>query len=213
MSQDYFLQMIRQLREGEQVILYDNVLSWDSSEEAKIIDFLYLELKNESFHYPLKVPEFNSQAAFWAAKTIYLAAQLIQYRDHSEKDVNNFFTDFDGELSPSVILSADLCLRFLPDMLLQLKAIDSQDRLIEILEKIANKWHYSMIRYPLELEGLSFEVVFSDQCLKQLYINRIIENKKLKLAELPACYEAVSAALGIYRAELWKEFTLVKDYE
>lgn len=213
MSQQYFLQMIKHLRESEEVILYEKVMSWESTEEQELLDFLSKEYQNESLDYPYKVPGFNPNAALWAAKTIYLAAQLILYRDQKENDLGQWFSDFEGDLDASTILSADLCLRFLPDMLFQLKVIDSQDGLIELLETIAYKWHYSAMRYPLEIERLDFEWMNSDNCLKQLYVNRIIEYKKLKLAEHPACYDAVKAALGIHGKQLWKEFTLVTDYE
>lgn len=213
MSQQYFLQMIQHLRECEEVILYEKVMSWEKAEEQELIDFLSREYQNESLNYPYQVPGFNSDAALWAAKTIYLAAQLILYRDQKENDLGLLFTDFEGDLDASTILSADLCLRFLPDMLFQLKVIDSQDGLIELLEAIAHKWHYSAMRYSLEIDRLSFEWMDSDTCLKQLYVNRIIEYKKLKLAEHPACYEAVKSSLGIHGEQLWKEFTLVTDYE
>lgn len=213
MSQQYFLQMIKHLRECEEVLLYEKVMSWENTEEQELIDFLSLEYQNESLNYPDQIPEFNLHAALWAAKTIYLAAQLILYRDQKENDLGQLFSDFEGDLDASAILSADLCLRFLPDMLFQLKVIDSQDGLIELLETIAYKWHYSAMRYPLEVERLSFEWMNSDTCLRQLYVNRIIEYKKLKLAEHPACYDAVKASLGIHGEQLWKEFTLVTDYE
>jgi hypothetical protein len=213
MSQQYFLQTIRHLRESEEVMLYEQVLFWEKSEENEVVGFLFREYQNESLDYPYQPSEFNSNAALWAAKTIYLAAQLILYRDHKEDDLEMLFLDYEGDLDSSAILSADLCLRFLPDMLFQLKVIDTQDRLIDRLEKIAYKWHYSSIRYPLEIERLSFEFINSDNCLRQMYVNRIIEYKKLKLAEHSACHELVKASLGIHGKELWKEFTLVTNYE
>ncbi len=213
MHQQYFLQMIRQLRESEEVILYQNVLSWEKNEEQEVIGFLSGEYQNESLDYPGQAPEFNPEAALWAAKTIYLAAQLILYRDHKEADLGGLFPDFEGNSDPSAMLSADLCLRFLPDMLFQLKVIDTQDGLIDLLLKTAYNWHYSSMRFPLDTGELSFEVIHSDDCLRQLYANRIIEYKKLKLAEHPACYETVKASLGMYGEVLWKEFTLVRNDE
>ncbi len=213
MQQQYFLQMIRQLRESEEVMLFQNVLFAEKDEELEVINFLSEEYRKESTGYPNKAPEFDPEAALWAAKTVYVAAQLILYRDHKEADLAALFTDFEGNTNASAILSADLCLRFLPDMLFQLKVIDTQDGLIVLLEKIAHKWHYSAMRYHLEIEQLDFECIGSNSCLEQLYANRIIENKKLKLAEQPACYETVKASLGMYAEILWKEFMLVTNYE
>ena len=59
MSQQYFLQMIKHLRECEEVILYEKVISWENTEEQDLIDFLSQEYQNESLNYPYQISEFN----------------------------------------------------------------------------------------------------------------------------------------------------------
>ena len=84
--------MIKHLRECEEVILYEKVISWENTEEQDLIDFLSQEYQNESLNYPYQISEFNPHAALWAAKTIYLAAQLILYRDQKENDLGQLLS-------------------------------------------------------------------------------------------------------------------------
>jgi hypothetical protein len=193
--------------------LYENILKKDDDELVEVTNFLRFEYQNESTNYPHTVPEYHPTAALWAANTLYNAAQLILYRDHKEADLNQLFPEFELVLDASAILSADLCLRFLPDMIIQLKVIDSQDGLIEILESIAEKWHYSGMRCDPEIEKLDFKPLASNLCAMQLYVNRIIEYKKLKLSEHDTCSALVRSSLGMYGLQLWKEFKLENEYE
>jgi hypothetical protein len=213
MHQQYFLQMIRQLREAEEVMLYANVLRPSEDEQLAVIAWLHTEYELELVGYPHTPPAFDAAAACWAATTVYVAAQLILYREQKESDLSALFPEFEGNMNAAAILSADLCLRFLPDMLHQLKVIDSQDALIEVLEKLTEQWHYSGMRCDLLPENLDFEHIVSDPCVLQLYANRIIDYRKLKLSLHPACREAVKSSLGMYGEALWNEFKLVTTYE
>ncbi len=206
--QEYFLNMIKNLRQNEDVMLYNNILKVNEIETEIAIEFLKKEYQNETLNFPFQSPDFDKNAALWAAKTVYISAQLILYRENKSEDIPTLLPDFQDTISPSSILSADLCLRFLPDMLVQLKFFDSEDPLVEILEKILSQWHYSGINSPLEIDKLDFTVIDSDDCLRQLYINRIIENKSLNLAKLPPFKDNILANLGIYGKEFWKEFSL-----
>lgn len=208
MQHNYFLNMIQNLRQNEEVMLYDNILEISEEDSIEVIDFLKAEYQNETFDYPHKAPCFNKQAAIWAAKTIYCATQLMLYRENKEANLNNLIPDFDKEIGPSEILSGDLCLRFLPNILIQLKLIDSEDKLIQILEDKLLNWHYSGINYPLEINSLDFKNSIISPTLQQLYINRIIENKKIHLARHPAFIKWIDANMGMYAHEFWAEFKL-----
>lgn len=208
MTDNFFLKMIRTLRHYEDVMLYGNILDIKETESIEVIEFLENEYQCEVLNYPYEVPAYNAEASLWAAKTVYTAAQLMLYRENKEADLPFLLPDFLGEFSASAILSSDLCLRFLPDMLTQLKFIDSEDPLIQILENKLRQFHYSGISYPLEIERLDFRNVGSNKCLQQLYINRIIENKKIQLADHPECKDMVFASLGFFAQEFWNELKI-----
>ena len=201
----YFLKMIQTLRRHEEVMLYGNVPENDS-ESNEVISLLREEYNLESIAYPFQTPGYNSNASLWAAKTVYVAAQLILYRENKETDLTVLLPEYLYEIDESAMLSADLCLRFLPDMIKQLKLIDSEDVLNSVLENILIKWHYSGVNYPLDVKKLDFTMITPHTCLHQLYINRIIENKNIALAEHVVWSEPIKAQFGIYSQSFWKEF-------
>ncbi|MFY7963955.1 MAG: hypothetical protein ACOVO1_03575 [Chitinophagaceae bacterium] len=205
---NYFLLMIRMLRQNEEILLYANILTVNKTDSDDVIDFLHHEYINESIEYPYTPPNFNKEAALWAAKIMYIAAQLILYRENKAVDLPQLLPEYSGEIDATSILSVDLCFRFLPYILTQLKMIDTDDDLILILEKHLLKWHYAAINYKLPVEQLDFSSVVANQCVHQLYINRIIEFKNLQLANHSACIELIKASLGIFEQEFWNDFKI-----
>lgn len=210
-ARDYFLKMIQSLRQHEEIMLYGNILNISPQERDHVVNFLRDEYEREVLEYPHAAPEFNPDAAIWAAQTIYLAAQLILYRENKNTELLILLPDYEHEINASAILSADLCLRFLPEMIQQLKLIDSEDHLIELLEKKLVTWHYSAITYSLDISQFDFTFASSNKSLFQLYSDRIIENKKLHLAQHPLFRQYINAQLGIYGADFWNEFKILTN--
>lgn len=201
---DYFLNMIMTLRESESVILYNNLFSIDKDEKEKVISFLKKEYQTEKKDHPFIAPEINSEAALWGAEYIYTVAQLVLYRESFENELENILPFEDFIVRPESILSVDLCLRFLPQMIEKLKLIDLEDKLIFLLEGKLKKWHFSGVNYTLETNSLDFNSIIENKCLNQLYVNRVIEYKNTELSNTPACRTLVSASLGIFSDEYWK---------
>lgn len=208
MNNEYFYLVIKNLRLYEDILLYDNLLQINENEILKVQVFLEDQFQQESYTFPFESSVFDKDAAIWSAKIVYHTAQLILYREHEIENHKSLFADFQGEINASSILSADLCLRFIPSMLIQLKMIDNEDGLINILEELLQKWHFSAINYSLEIEQLNFENILNNNCLLQLYVNRVIENKKLKLALHPNLLPSVKASLGMFTSEFWNEFKI-----
>lgn len=206
---DYFFKMIQRLRQDEEIMLDGNVLDISSQGASKVADFLEAEYGREILEYPYTAPEFNSNAATWAAKIVYLTAQLILYRENKQAELQILLPDYEHDVNPSAIISADLCLRFLPNIIQQLRLIDSEDPLIDILEKKLTKWHYSGVSYPLDISQFDFTFVESNPSLFQLYSDRIIENKNLHLAHHPLFQQHINAQLGIYGVDFWNEFKIL----
>lgn len=201
-----FLHSIQHLRQYEEVVLFGKLSSYSKEEQDAVVSFLEREYQHESLDYPQEVPEYNAQAALWAAQTVYTAAQLLLYRSQNEQDIAGMFPAYDGSITASAILSADLSLRFLPHLLRQLELIDPDDRLIPVLEKVLQQWHYSAVQPTSTFKKEQIEVVTNNKCLHQLYINRIIQYKNLDLARSDAFNIGVKSALGIYADVYWKEF-------
>lgn len=211
MKQNYFLNMVQHLRQHEEVMLFGNILRIDEADAAETVAYLQEQYRAESLEYPYTAPPFDAAAALWAAKTMNMAAQLLLYRENKPDDLESLFPPFGREPDSAGILSADLCLRFLPDTLRELRLIDSLDPLILILENILLQWHYSGISYPLDLSKTDPETGLADPCVRQLYIDRIIHYKNISLAQHERFRNHISAALGLYAPGYWKEFQTEKQ--
>lgn len=208
MQQNYFLYMIKNLRLNEEVMLYNNILQIKELESEEVVSFLKQEYENEILNYPFTAPQFNSESALWAAKTIYYSTQLMLYREHKEADLNNLIPDFEKEIATAEILSADLVLRFLPNIINQLKFIDSEDKLIALLEEKLIKWHYSGVNYKLEINKLNFDAIKQNKTMLQLYINKIMEFKNIELAKHSIFKSTIDDNLGLYASTFWNTYKL-----
>ncbi len=200
-----FLDTIYHLRTIEQVILYNKIMKISETEEKETLAFLETEYEKEILDYPFVAPVFNPKAAMWASKMVYCSAQLLLYREHKLSDLDVFLPDFSGVLDASAMLSADLCLRFLPQIANEINRIDVEDTVLPILKKHLHSFHYSAVGFDLEIEKLNLDIVFSNNCLKQLYLNRIVERKAIKFAILPTINQSLMANFGDYKKEFWKE--------
>lgn len=203
---NFFLDTLRHLRSYEEIVLYNDLLLLPEWQQQETLAYLKEEYQNESVAYPSEAPVFDGEAALWAARTVYTASQLVLYRKHNVADIPALLPAGVLTRTPAAILSADLLLRFLPSVILQLKALDPEDPLILLLEAHLVEWHYSGIPHPLPTGQLRFEDVLHDKCLCRLYIDRIIACKRLPLALHPLLVQYVNASLGMFAAVYWKDF-------
>jgi MoxR-vWA-beta-propeller ternary system domain bpX4 len=200
-----FLDTIYHLRTIEQIILSDKLLTISKEEEKDTISFLEAEYEREILEYPGVAPEFKTDAALWAAKTVYLAAQLLLYREHKITDLEVILADFDGNQDASAVLSADLCLRFLPQIIEEMKRIDPDDLVIPILEKHLYQFHYSSIGFEVDIKKINFDIIASNDCLQQLYIDRIVHRKAIKFTESDFIKKELEIGFGDYKKIFWAQ--------
>ncbi len=228
MAARYFFDMIQLLRRNGEVVLYDNVFTISPEERSRTSAFLEKEYQRECLNYPFQPPPYHAEAALWGAEMIYVAAQLLLYRQDAETVLGDLLPKENLERTASAVLSADLCLRFLPGIVANLRQIDQNDPLIVRLEAVLERWHYSGIEisHPNEtnqsqhsIEGKSslktnvpnpkasaLEDLLDNQCLYQLYINRIIKFKNTELAAIPQLNRGIQAAIGMHGEQYWPEF-------
>lgn len=203
LKKNNFLETIVHLRQEEHLVIHDDLLKTTKAEDEDVLLFLEQEYENESLNYPFIAPSFNKEAALWASKIVYYAALLLLYRKDTKKDLNSLFLDFNEAIDASAILSADLCLRFLPQINAELKHIDKEDSLAFILDKILNSWHYSAIHNDSTPPEIDFKLFFKNDCLRQLYLNRIVEGKIIQWAEIPHINTLLHNSFGYYKNHFW----------
>ncbi|MEO8238993.1 MAG: hypothetical protein ABI793_01500 [Flavobacterium sp.] len=200
-----FLDTIYHLRTIEQIILTDKLIIISNTEANETVSFLETEYERETLEYPGNAPKFNTEAALWGAKTVYSAAQLLLHREHNINDLNVLLPDFTGKKDASTMLSADLCLRFLPQITEEMKRIDPDDLVIPILEKHLYEFHYSAIGFEIEIEKIDFDTVASNDCLQQLYIDRIVQRKAIKYRESDFVKKQLEIGFGDYKKIFWAQ--------
>jgi MoxR-vWA-beta-propeller ternary system domain bpX4 len=200
-----FLKMIQQLRTYEEVILYGNVLKSSEAELKEVLQFLQQEYTKEAIDYPCQAPVFDADAALWGAATVHTAAQLMLYREHKPLELNSLLPAYALPITAAAILSADLCLRFLPKIMIELKMIDSEDALHPILEAIANTWSYAAIAVNTDMKLVNETVLANNECYKQLYAQRVVHFKKLNQLQIPIVQQTIKNNMGIYTNVFWKE--------
>jgi hypothetical protein len=207
-SANYFLDSIRHLRRHEEMIIYDRFNPQGLAGEDAVSQFLREEYEQECIEYPGTCPVFETDAALWAARMVYIASQFLLYRDKGLPETREYLLPCPSGRTPGAILSADLCLRFLPSIMKKAKELSSEDWLVMILEEHLRTWHFSGVGYPLKVEGLDWDRILANDCVKQMYVDRVISRKVKTLAELPVLKREIMAALGAWSPHFWKELLI-----
>jgi MoxR-vWA-beta-propeller ternary system domain bpX4 len=205
-EKEYFFTTVYNLRKNEEIILFNNLLLFDENESEKVVTFLQAEFEHEKLNFPKIDICFSPEAAKWSARYIYIIAQSVIYREHKPEYIKSLLEHTDIEINDSNIITIDLCFRFLPDMLAQLHLLDYEDTLISLVEVELKRWNYSAIQSSLIFSTEEVEPFVQSNGMRQLYCNRIINYKNIKLAFLPLLLPLVKANLGIFANELWTEF-------
>jgi len=205
-KENSFFYTICQMRTKEEVILVDNLIQISEEEIMKVAFFLEEEYKREVNNHPNCFTNFDKKAAIWAAKVTYFAWQLLINRKNTFKEIEKYLQKYDSEINESAIISADLCLRFLPQVVLDLKRIDVQDPIIILLEEILEEFKYSAIGYGITSKGFKEQELIEDSLnLKLLFLNRIVERKDYTLASIPFWENQLKIYFGDYKKIFWKE--------
>ena len=90
-------------------------------------------------------------------------------------------------------------MRFLPQIIVALNSVDPEDPLIAMLEEILTQFHYSGIGYDLDLKNVNWQEELKDKTYRKLYLERIVEKKDYKLAEIPFINKLITAEFGIHK--------------
>ncbi|WP_404987063.1 hypothetical protein ACI513_09340 [Chryseobacterium sp. M5] len=206
-----FLDTLFLLRKEGALTIFSDLKTLSEKEEKEAEDFFESEFEKERLDFLSDKIPFNKEAAIWAAKILYHSAQLYLIRKDTAKDLEKLIPQYQGEKDVSAILSADLSLRFLPQLLDALQVADSTDPLAKMLENISYQFHYSGIGLDLNLEKINWEEELKDKTYRKLYLERIVEKKAYKLAEIPYINHLLIAEFGMYKDIFWRELKIVEN--
>ena len=143
-------------------------------------------------------PALSAAAAAWALEVLYRACQALVFREVDAAQVRRVLArPCPAPPSPAVCYSADLALRYLPDVLALARGIAPDDPLVGGLTTLARAWPLSSVGVP-ELGEVDPWTFLGDRSLRQLYVDRIIERGDAARLAHPEVRAAVRESLGAY---------------
>ncbi|MDP9961878.1 hypothetical protein J2T04_003791 [Chryseobacterium lathyri] len=206
-----FLDTIFLLRKSGCMTVFSHLHEVSKKEEQEAGDYFEAELEKERLEFLSPEVPCDKDAAVWAAKVLYYSAQLYLIRENTAKDLDKLIPKLKITPDTSSVLSADLSLRFLPQITSLLHIADPHDPLVKILEDILIQFHYSGIGYPLNLEKVNWEKELKDKTYRKLYLERIVEKKAYELAEIPYINHLLMAEFGLYKETFWRELKIITE--
>lgn len=171
----------------------------DLKDAEKVLDQFY---RDDALAMLAEVPVFHPEAACSAAQFIYNAVQLIINRNLDEETVEQHLDGLPEPASPEIIYSADLTLRYLPELFGLARGLSPLDIVVKKLKETATRWPFSSVGIELEGEYM-LENILGHPSLKCAYTDRILTQKDINRAQHPQVTPLISLALGNYAAQLW----------
>ncbi|KQT17156.1 hypothetical protein ASG31_12105 [Chryseobacterium sp. Leaf404] len=206
-----FLDTLFLLRKEGTMTIFADIQEISKKEEEDAATYFESEFEKERLNFLSDKIPFSKEAALWAGKVLYHSAQLYLIRKDTAKDVQKLLPPFHGLKDVSAVLSADLSLRFLPQIRDALHVADAADPVVKILDEILVQFHYSAIGSDVYPEKISFEEGLKDQTYRKLYLERILENKAYKLAEIPYINQLLMAEFGMYKDVFWRDLQIINS--
>ncbi|WP_276734564.1 hypothetical protein [Chryseobacterium carnipullorum] len=204
-----FLDTIFLLRDSGSITVFSNLQEISKKEEQEAGDYFEAEFEKERLEFLSTDINCDKETAVWGAKVLYHSAQLYLIRENTSKDLDQLIPRMKITTDVPTILSADLSLRFLPQIISVLQTADPYDPLVKILEEILTQFHYSGIGYPLKLEKVNWEKELQDKTYRKLYLERIVEKKAYTLAEIPYINKLLVADFGLHKDVYWRDLKIV----
>ncbi|MEY8761433.1 hypothetical protein [Chryseobacterium tongliaoense] len=206
-----FLDTLFLLRKEECITVFSEIHTISKDEEDEAAHYFEAEFENERLEFLSDQLICNKEAAVWAAKVLYHSAQLYLIRKDTANNLGELIPQYKRMPDVSSVLSADLSLRFLPQIISVLQSADPEDPLIKILENILLQFHYSGIGHDLDLEKINWEEELKDKTYRKLYLERIVEKKAYKLAEIPLINQWLIAEFGLHKEVFWNELKITNE--
>ncbi|WP_294324009.1 hypothetical protein [uncultured Chryseobacterium sp.] len=208
-SKSSFLDTLFLLRKEECITIFTDFHEISEKEESDAANYFEAEFEKERLEFLSDQISFDKETTVWAAKILYHSVRLHLIRENTAKDLYRLIPPYSGNRNIPAILSADLSLRFLPQIISALHDADPEDVLMSMLENVLKRFHYSAVGMDLELEPINWEEELKDRTYRKLYLERIVERKSYKLAEIPYINQLLIAEFGLHKDVFWKELKVI----
>ncbi|MFP7657641.1 hypothetical protein [Chryseobacterium proteolyticum] len=75
------------------------------------------------------------------------------------------------------------------------------------------QFHYSGVGYDLDLENMNWQEELKEPTYRKLYLERIVEKRAQRLAEIPYINKLLVAEFGLHKDEFWRELKIINEEE
>ena len=145
-----------------------------------------------------EAPALDLVVAEWAARLLAEAARAAIAREMEPAKIAAVFAQpCPRPHSPETDYSADLFLRYLPDLLAWLQRLAAEDPLVTEIRRICGAWPLSSVGVK-DLPLGSIEPFIGPAALRQLYVDRILARKDFSRIGDARVADGLRAALGAY---------------
>jgi hypothetical protein len=153
---------------------------------------------NYRLDLPDQPPAFSPDAALWAASIFYRACHFTVDRDANPELLHRMLLAPCPEpATASVHYSADVVLRFLPDVIKVARAVSPEDPLVGVLVELAGRWPMSSVGVA-GVDQIDGRVMIEDPCLSRIYVDRVMVRKDLARLGDRTVRCLVEESLGMY---------------
>jgi len=151
---------------------------------------------NLAFEPPAPVFEVTR----WACARLYGACLFLVHRDASAEEVREALdTPCPGGGDPAAAAySADLFLRYLPDVHALAGGLSPGDPLVDALGSLGRRWPLSSVGMKgVDGDRVDLSIFVANRSLRQLYVDRILERGDHSRARDPVVQEWIRRSLGL----------------
>lgn len=144
-------------------------------------------------------PALDLTVARWAAVVLHAGCAGAVHRDLDAATLHARLAEpCPAVPSPSTAYSADLLLRYLPDLCVLARGIAATDPLHDELRALAARWPLSSVGVGVDLGHLDVGILLDDPCLRRMYVDRILARQDRSRLGDGRVLAAVQEAVGAY---------------
>lgn len=142
--------------------------------------------------------EFHGEAALWGAVKLFQAACMTCFRDVGAMEVEHLMTatDMPDAENPAAVFSADLCLRYWPDLHRMARARSEDDILVVCMRSMAERFPFSAA--GLRVRADPGHVVMRHPGLRQMYAERLMAQADTAGLAAPGLRDFILSKLGLH---------------
>ncbi len=171
-------------------------------EPAEIHELLEQDVIDVEAHRRLDLPgtppEFDVATGLWASHTLFRCCQFLIFRDLGEDAVKHVLEKTPPRKADAVAAySADIAFSILPDVFQLARGISPDDPLVQGMRELARQWPLSSVGIPL-LDEVDPSAFIDHPCLRELYVERILQRRDRARIKHPAVRAAIRRAVGAY---------------